>query len=106
MKKQLRQGDVLLISVRTRKEQRGNMKVIAPENARLILARGEATGHHHSIDAACAQLFQVDERMLLVVAEPTTVDNQEHNAVEIVPGEYWVVRQREYTPAAPRRVTD
>lgn len=98
----IRQGDVWIIKA----EGKHDGKAIAPKNGRLILAEGEATGHHHSVPASAAQLFAVDERMLLVVAEQTKVDHQEHAAIEIVPGQYWVVRQREYSPQEIRRVRD
>ena len=55
MKKIFRQGDVLLIKT-TKKNDLG--EPIKAESGRMILARGEATGHHHSVDAAvCAGSF-------------------------------------------------
>ena len=103
MDKHYRQGDVLVIPI-SGKTPKG--AAVAPKHGRLILAEGEATGHHHSVPASAAQLFAVDERMVLVVAEPTRIEHQEHAAIEIAPGDYWVVRQREYTPQAIRRVMD
>jgi hypothetical protein len=53
-KKMYRQGDVLLERVAKLPEQ---IKRVRRENGLIILARGEATGHHHSIsDAGCALL--------------------------------------------------
>jgi hypothetical protein len=98
-----RQGDVLLIK---RPVNMDGMKLVKPENGRLILARGEATGHHHSVCCDVAELFERGDEMALVVCETTTLDHQEHGTIEIAPGTYWTVRQREYTPAAIVRVRD
>jgi len=81
-------------------------KKIKPVNGRVVLAEGEATGHAHTIDAKCATLFGVDENMVVVVDKPTTLDHQEHGAIEVAPGNYWVTRQREYSPEEIRRVLD
>jgi hypothetical protein len=72
----------------------------APEGGRLILARGEATGHHHSVSAATATM-SLDEggTTYLTVAELTAVEHEEHAPVALEPGIYQVVRQREATDA-------
>jgi hypothetical protein len=97
---QIRQGDVFL--VRDDKAKHTGLKAVKPNGGRLILAEGEATGHHHSVDASVATLFG---GKVLVVREPTTLDHQEHAAVEVAPGTYWVVRQRMYAKTV-RRVQD
>lgn len=99
----IRQGDVLLMKCDKLPD---GLKKIRPVNGRLVLAEGEATGHAHTIEAKSATLFGVDESMVVVVNEPTTIQHQEHSAIEIAPGQYWVVRQREYTPKEIRRVMD
>jgi hypothetical protein len=99
----IRQGDVLLIEC---KKMPDNVEPIKPINGKLVLAEGEATGHSHTVDAECATLFGVDEKMVMVVDAPTTIEHQEHGAIEIAPGQYWVVRQREYTPKEIVRVRD
>lgn len=98
-----RQGDVLLIPCNVSMD---GAKEIKPRNGRLILAEGEATGHHHSVDYQTAGLFDFSGKTVMVVTEPTTLTHQEHGAIEVMPGQYWVVRQREYTPQAIRRVMD
>lgn len=97
--KQYRQGDVLLIS--TDKAPEG--KPVKAENGLVILARGEATGHHHSVPETMCTLFGND---VLVVNEPTQISHQEHGAIEIAPGNYWVVRQRMYQRKKIVRVQD
>jgi hypothetical protein len=99
----IRQGDVLLKPCECMPK---SMKKIAPVNGRLVLAKGEATGHAHTIDAGLGTLFGVDDQMVLVVDVPAKIEHQEHGAIEITPGQYWVVRQREYTPKEIRKVAD
>ena len=99
-----RQGDVLIIKAEIDLQ---GAKEIKPRNGRIILAEGEATGHHHSVDCAVASLFDLGGKMVMVVDEPTVITHQEHGAIEIAPGQYWVVGQREYQPKKlPRRVMD
>jgi len=100
---QIRQGDVFL---KPTELPEGKGKKIRSQRGRLILARGEATGHHHSVSANVAELFDFGGRTVLVVKEPTTLDHQEHAQIEVQPGIYWVVIQREYHPEEIRRVQD
>lgn len=100
---QIRQGDVFLKSTT---QPTGKGKKIRAERGRLILARGEATGHHHSIPATAADLFDFGGQIVLVVNEPTILSHQEHAPIEVQPGTYWVIRQREYSPQEIRRVQD
>ena len=101
-----RQGDVLLVPAG--KIPAGKHRKVEAENGRVILARGEATGHHHSISAYHADLIEIEDKSnpLLIVREAVPLEHQEHGAIEIAPGAYWVLRQREYTPQEPRRVQD
>ena len=95
---QARQGDVFI----TRISGKAKGAAVAPEHGRLILARGEATGHHHSVPAEVATLT-LDEGglMYLTVAQLTAVEHQEHSPITLEPGTYQVTRQREY--AGPER---
>jgi hypothetical protein len=84
----------------------------------VVLAEGEVTGHYHLLDCAKPlggpddgteyplQIAEKDGTMYLKVAEPMPLKHQEHNTVTIEPGTYKVIRQREYTAAAPRMVAD
>lgn len=63
-KKQVRQGDVYL---KPADMPAGKGKKIKAERGRLILARGEATGHHHSVSADVAELIDFDGKVALVV---------------------------------------
>lgn len=105
-----RQGDVLLmpcpkIPARAHQEP--------PEDGRVVLARGETTGHSHTIAADRVTYFREDGSGsgggYIRVDGSTPVDllHEEHAPLTIPPGNYRVVRQREYQPQArPRTVID
>ena len=101
---QFAQGDVLLTRVETRPAK---AQVVAPDNGLLILARGEATGHHHSVPAT-ACLLELDEGgvMYLTVEELTEVRHQEHAAIPLAPGTYRVDHQHEQMFDHWQRVSD
>jgi len=102
--RQVRQGDVFLRKI---DEVPEGAEECTPKNDRLILAEGEATGHHHSVAAAQARLLRYKEQMYLVVAaKMLQLIHQEHSPLEIPEGIYEVIRQREYTPQEVRRVAD
>ena len=106
-RKMIRQGDVLLIPCEVC-EIPDNAAPVDAENGRLILARGEATGHHHSVVASSTTelLATPNLEMWLLVKEGTALlEHQEHGPCESQ-GAYRVVTQREYTPSAIRNVVD
>lgn len=112
MPKTYRQGDILLVRVGA--ETYGvDLMVdgrVEPERGRLILARGEVTGHHHSVACADAELVRSagnPEAVYLAIMAPTPLEHQEHAAITLEPGWYKVTRQREYQPGElPRQVAD
>jgi hypothetical protein len=97
-----RQGDVLLVRVDAAPEG----EPVGPEHGRLVLARGEATGHHHSVAAERATLLRTADGLYLRITAPTPLEHQEHGPIRLEPGDYRVVRQREYTPGAIVQVRD
>jgi len=104
---QARQGDVLLEKVPEREIPQGATR-IQPQDGILILRRGEATGHHHSVDCRRAELYTLsDGSMLLKVNKETTLKHQEHSPITLTLG-VWVIPQEqvEYTPQEIRHVTD
>jgi hypothetical protein len=73
------------------------------------LAQGELTGHAHTICAPEAELVtreQADELYLLVYGEEVVLEHEEHDRIALPPGNYRVLRQREYSPAAILHVAD
>jgi hypothetical protein len=115
--KTYRQGDVLIEQIAELPEKTRRVK---REGGLIILARGEATGHHHSIfDRSCqlleapmpppAQLGQPiiePERFLRIGSHGAAVEHQEHDTIDLPAGNYRVRRQREYSPEAIRNVAD
>jgi len=105
----IRQGDVLIVPVKTIPQ---TAQRVAAENNRLILARGEATGHHHSIAMSDrVAMFREDGSgggLFLTVAgdAPAMLEHQEHTALPIAPGKHRVVIQRTFQAGMVRRVAD
>lgn len=98
----IRQGDILLVPVAPDAIP-ARAKRIRPINGRHILAHGEATGHHHSIAATKSTALLAapnDEMFLLVTEGDALLEHQEHSP-HVLRGPYRVIRQREFTPAAP-----
>lgn len=111
----LRQGDVLLRRTST---QPTDQATVVTDQGRTILAYGEVTGHAHQVVSAtpaidntdpvpAQQLFQEpDGSRILVVRQPAALVHEEHARIHLAPGQYEVIRQVEYTPAAIRTVAD
>ena len=104
----VRQGDVLLVPVDAIPEA---AKPVARDHGRVVLAYGEATGHAHAISSAAATQLHDDIERYLRLTAAATLQHEEHAAIEIAPGSYRIVIQREYVPApvntpAWRRVID
>lgn len=98
-----RQGDILIVPVAEAPE--GPRQ--ASEHGRLILARGEVTGHHHSVACEAAEVIDAAEGVFLRIMAATELEHQEHGSIVLAPGTYRVVRQREYQPGElPRQVAD
>lgn len=99
-----RQGDVLIERIADIPKHVTKQKT----NGRIILAHGEATGHHHSLEADAADWWKDDKTgdQFLAVTTPTQVVHEEHSPINLSPGKYRVRRQKEYSPAAIRNVAD
>ena len=101
-----RQGDVL---VRSSQIPSGATPIKEKE---LILALGEATGHHHRImvaDVPNVEAYEKDGVMYLHIledAKPVILEHEEHAPITLPTGDYEVMIQREYTPEEIRRVQD
>lgn len=106
-----RQGDVLIVGVPAVPQ---GLKPRPRTNGRVVLAEGEATGHHHAIadtiEAPTAAIFDDPNDasgFFLRVESPTGLVHEEHARVELPAGDYKVIRQREWTDAnEPRTVAD
>jgi hypothetical protein len=102
-----RQGDVLIVPVDS---VPGTLDPIEREGGRIILAHGEVTGHAHAIKAESAALFRDPKLMavfLTVGADgAVALEHEEHDTIRLPPGNYQVIRQREYSPEEIRNVAD
>lgn len=102
--KQLRQGDVFLERV---PEIPATATKLTPQNGRIVLALGEATGHSHTIDAAAADWWKHDGDEFVSVVADTKALHQEHGPLPMEAGEKYIKEpQREYSPRAIRPVID
>ncbi len=104
-KGQYRQGDVLVNP--TNKKPAGSKR--KKENGRVILAFGEATGHHHSFSGGSVDLLDAPTgEMLLVVKNKSKLEHQEHGAIMHEPSVKQVIHQRQYNYFTDevQRVTD
>ncbi len=96
-----RHGDVLIAT--TERIPKG-----AARRNGTMLVRGEATGHSHRIaDPATAEIWTLGTELFLrVVAHSATLVHEEHKPITLPRGVYRVWVQREYSPAAIRRIID
>ena len=103
-----RQGDVLL---RRAKSIPKDLKPVPLDAGRVILAYGEVTGHAHvvegNVELLAADLDEMSQRFLRVLSEAKVI-HDEHATITLPPGDYPVIRQREYSSAdmEPMRVAD
>jgi hypothetical protein len=109
MKKQLsRQGDVIIERIDEIPAPAKRVKL--KRGQRIILAYGEATGHHHSLDLKDADWWKhaddANGDQYLNVKTSAVVTHQEHAPVALPAGKYRVIQQREYSPEEIRRVRD
>ncbi len=106
-RKAVRQGDVLVLPITALPPK---TLPVQPENGRLVLAHGEATGHHHSFAfGERVALFREDGGGGLfgsVTGQAVPLEHQEHAALSVSPGPIAVIRQRTYVAGIARRVAD
>jgi len=102
-----RQGDVLIVRTNGIPSDAQPRK---REGGRVILAHGEVTGHAHAIadtpSAPRAELLDAGELTYLRVDAVSQLVHEEHDTIDLAPGTYRVVRQREYSPDEIRQVAD
>lgn len=101
---QYRQGDVLLVKVDIDALPKGAVQQESKE--RIVLAYGEVTGHAHAIDSSFASLYQWQGDRLIEAKPGARLVHEEHNTIDLEPGFYRVVQQREYEPGSFRTVID
>lgn len=103
-----RQGDVLIEAIGRLPR---DLKPLARDNGRVVLAYGEITGHAHAIADVQAEGLAhervTEVEFLRVLAEAgVELRHEEHATITLPKGDYRIKRQREYTPFGERRVAD
>jgi hypothetical protein len=104
----IRQGDVCLVRVKAIPADAIEQPT---EGNKLILALGEATGHHHRFEfldtSHNVRLYQTSGgARYLEVSAPADLLHEEHSTARVGTGKYLLPVQAEYTPAELRRVQD
>lgn len=97
MLKHYRQGDVLFI------EKNALPQGLQSRKSNVIV-EGESTGHAHRLQDGA--ILEAGNMLYLSIEIETHVIHEEHHAIRLVPGQYQVIRQREYSPEAIRTVMD
>ena len=94
-----RQGDVLIFATDAIPENAATE--VPRESGRIVLARGEVTGHAHAIADEGAVLLaapDTEDRFLrIMAASGVELRHEEHATITLPQGLYVVRRQREYT---------
>lgn len=107
-----RQGDVPLIPY---KGSLDGFAIVPPENGKLVLALGEATGHHHRIEFAFDALEPEQARLYRDPSGAQIVDiagggatllHEEHDPIKLPPGRYIQLAQVEDDGEMIARVVD
>jgi hypothetical protein len=92
-KNQIQHGDVLIWRITKMPE---GCKAVPRHNGLLVVAKGEATGHHHVIAEKGAVLYELRGELYLEVTEPVTITHEEHKPLSIPEGIYQIGRVKEY----------
>lgn len=112
-KGQRRQGDIYFLPVRQCpvaliEPEPDGVPVNAKEKGDGVVAKGEATGHHHRLSSASKAALMVAAGLVYVrsMGDKSTVEHEEHGDVKLLDTDYRAIRQREYEPGGWRRVVD
>ena len=105
-----RQGDVLVMPIEEAEMPAGLVPAPRDRGGRLVLARGEATGHAHVATGEGLTLLclpdDLEHDVPACSAAYGRLSHEEHGPIPLPAGYYRVVRQREYIPGAVRPVAD
>ena len=88
MPKIIRHGDVLLIPHKS-------LPADCHKESTKIVAKGEATGHHHSLQGSAAIYSSNSARYVSVNSSNVILTHQEHKPVQMEEGIYEIKIQRE-----------
>lgn len=107
---QHRQGDLLFVKDysdhkdfiqgrMTARASRYRKDPVETQDGKLVLARGEKTGHAHVLDASATEsaLTLAENEMFIRVTSDVEVTHEEHAPVKLTPGDWSVLLQREHS---------
>tara|TARA_Y100001949_G_scaffold68583_1_gene58139 strand:- start:200 stop:526 length:327 start_codon:yes stop_codon:yes gene_type:complete len=98
MDKWIRHGDVIITRITA--EEYENLHF--PHKSDTVIAYGEATGHHHKLQAKAGQaqvlVNKSQETQAFSVKNDTKLVHEEHKTVTIPKGYYKVEFEKEYEP--------
>ena len=106
----VRQGDVLMLPLK--KPTVAMVEIPVTPEGKIVLALGEATGHHHRIEgvtksAPKARLWSAGAERWLQVITACELIHEEHSAAPLEPGWYQLPQQVDMSSdMQPRRVED
>jgi len=106
-----RQGDLGFAKLSTVPDWVAKAQQLRPIDGRLVLARGEATGHDHYVlpdESPGVEAFVKDDgtgSLVLIAPQDITVRHQEHGPL-LLPPLVQVEPQVEHDPEGERRVRD
>lgn len=93
----IRQGDILIVPTNEKPRLKGRKYHKPVADLGLVVAEGEATGHHHKITTEGVKMFERNGTLYLDVPETgANLTHEEHATLKLTPGRHKVVRQREY----------
>lgn len=109
-----RQGDVY---IRPLPETLELGEPLPAEPRGVVLAYGEVTGHAHVLDPEACELYPLPEHLrtdmtsvsngrVLRVLKPVSLRHEEHDPIDLEPGDYYIGIQIEYDEKEWRRVVD
>ena len=86
------QGDVLIKRINGLPAKAKEMKELKTN----VLKEGEFTGHAHRIAAGQYKLYEHKKNMILLALTMLKIQHEEHNLINLPPGEYIVDSVKEY----------
>lgn len=97
-----RQGDIRLVPVEAQ-PLKGRRYTHRERGEGIVVAAGEATGHHHRVRDTHSRMFTQNNKVYVQVSKNgAKLEHEEHAAIDLEPGTYEVVNQREMEPPTPK----
>ncbi len=88
-KKIYRQGDILFKKIE-------NFPLDIASKPDNVIAEGEVSGHYHLLNSGALYEVLNSEDLYLKAGEKTKITHNEHLPIKLSPGNYKIIRQREY----------